>query len=217
MAIDETYTYEAEATGESDFFSAPPLEVPPAVPEAHRALITGVEGKVINDSWVKVQINLVSQNVPTVEKSLEVLMPKAYADSIGSSSKFNPSTLPSNAQTSYRIGTANRDHTATLQTLVFNQAGSVVNSAGKQVIVKDSVARAAGRSFAGISRPTSFEDYVTAINTMLQGLEVIMLLRERGGNDPAFSHQLNVKEIVSADAYDVNPKKFRGYQLAWED
>lgn len=217
--IEDAYEIEAATNEAESFFDAPAIEVPPAVPEAHRATVTSVEGKVINDNWVKVQVNIVSRDVPTVERSMEILIPKAYTDSFASGAKFDPTTLPSNAQTSYRIGTSNSDYTATLQTLVFNVAGARTNSAGKQITVKDSVARQCGRSLSdlGISKPRSFEDYVDAINKMLQGLEVIALLKERGGNDPAFSHRLEVKEILAADAYDTNPKKFRNYQLAWEN
>jgi hypothetical protein len=218
--VNRTYEeVDTDTKAGEDFFSTPALETPPSVPEAHRAMITGVVPGAINDSWSKITVGLVSRDVPTIDQKFEILLPKAYTDSIGSGKAFDPKTLPANAQTSYRLGVANSDYTATLQVLVSNIAGTYPKSDGKTITVQDSIARAAGRDARelGLSRPTNYESYVEGLEKMLSGLEVIMLLREKGGDDPAFAHRLIAKEIVSADEYDRNPKRFKKYQLAWEN
>jgi hypothetical protein len=193
-------TYEDIETGtDLDFFQTPELEVPPSQPEAHRATVTAVTSGTINDSWTKITVGLVSRDVPTVDQKFEILLPKGYTDSIGSGKAFDPKTLPANAQKSYSIGVANSDKNATLQELI-----KLAADAGRNPVE------------LGLSRPTDFESYAEGLGKMLVGLEVIMLLREKGG-EPPFNHQLIAKRIVSADSYEKSPKLFKKYQLAWEN
>jgi hypothetical protein len=207
MAID--YSYEAasiDATGADDFFSVPELVVPPSPPEAHRAVITSVTTTTLNNEKqsTKISINLTSRDVPTVDKSLDIWVPKEYLAVIGSPT-FDPTTLAQGQQISFRMNFSNSDKSATLQKLVFNPS-SVARSAGRDPIQ------------LGLKKvaPGDLEGFVSNLNAMLQGLEVIMLLRERGG-EPPYNHTLEVKDILAADAYETSPKRFQKYQLAWEN
>jgi hypothetical protein len=61
------------------------------------------------------------------------------------------------------------------------------------------------------------DEYVEKVlGPMATGVECIFLRRERGGDDPAFSHQLQVRKVVSADAAETTPKLFNKYVKAWE-
>ena len=192
-----------------DFFETPEISVPASPPDAHRAVVTSVTSKTLNNDkqTAVISINLTSRDVPTLETSLDIFVPKGYEESFGSGVKFSPADLPeeegNKQQTSFRLGIANSDKTASLQRYVFNP---------------DSVARKSGRDpveLELVKNPSTFEEYVSNLNKMLQGVECIFLRRERGGDDPAFKHQLSVRDIVSSDEFETNPKRFRKYQLAW--
>lgn len=209
------YTYEAAGvdTGE-DFFSTPELVVPPSPPEAHRAVITSVTATTLNNEKqsTKISINLTSRDVPTVERSLDIWIPKAYKEVIGSPT-FDPTTLAAepgnNQQASYRMGFANSDKKATLQQLVFNP---------------DSVARQAGRDPREVGvktvKPGDLATYVENLNKMLQNVDVVVVMAERGG-EPPYNHTMEIKSILSIDTIETNPKrllKYRGQDIVrmWE-
>lgn len=189
----------------ADIFDTPEIKVPPSPPDAHRAQVTSVTSKHLNNDKQTgvVSVNLTSRDVATLETSLDIFIPRGFEESLGSGVPFDPRALPeedgNKQQTSYRLGIANSDKTATVQKLVI-------------------LAKRAGKDPAalGLSKPTSLEEYSSNLNAMLQGLEVIMLRRERGGDDPAFAHQLQVRDITAADEAENNPKRFKKYKKAWE-
>ena len=202
--IDEEVVTADGAAGE-DFFETPVLSVPKTPPDAHRATITSVTSKTLNNDkqTAVLSINLRSNDNPTLETALDIFIPKGFEENIGNPA-FNPSELPeedgNKQQTSFRMGIANSEKTATLQRLY-------------------AIARKAGRDPVELGlkkRPAGLEEYTENYNLLLQGLEVIMLRRERGGDDPAFSHQLQVRDVLAADESETNPKRFRKYTRAWE-
>jgi hypothetical protein len=205
--------YEVEQENEmtDSFFDTPAIEVPASPPDAHRAVITSVTTRHLNNDkqTAIISIGLTSRDVPTLETALDIFVPKGYEENIALGSKFDVSALPEvegdKQQTSFRLGIANSEKTAALQRYVFNT---------------NSIARRAGRDPIELGlnpRPKTLDEYVDNINKMLQGVEVIFLRRERGGDDPAFKHQLSVRDIVSSDEFETNPKRFRKYQLAWNN
>jgi hypothetical protein len=204
--------YEVEQENEmtDSFFETPEISVPASSPDAHRAVITSVTTRHLNNDkqTAIISIGLTSRDVPTLETALDIFVPKGYEENIALGSKFDASTLPEQEgdkqQTSFRLGIANSEKTAALQRYVFNT---------------NSIARRAGRDPIELGlnpRAKTLDEYVDNINKMLQGVEVIFLRRERGGDDPAFKHQLNVRDIVSSDEFETNPKRFKKYVLAWE-
>jgi hypothetical protein len=203
--MSDTYTYEAATAASDDFFSTPELVVPPSPPEAHRARITSVTTTTLNNEKqsTKISINLVSLDVPTVERSLDIWIPKAYKEVIGSKT-FDPSTLSAeqgnNQQASYRMGFANSDKKATLQQLVFNP---------------DSVAREAGRDPREVGvktvTPGDLDTYVENLNKMLEGVEVSVIMSERGG-EPPYNHSMEIKQILPLSAIETQPKRFLKYR-----
>jgi hypothetical protein len=207
MAAETEYGYEAAVVdGAEDFFtSTPEFVVPPAIPEAHRAVIDSVTTTTLNNEKqsTKISINVTSRDVPTVSRSLDLWVPKAYLEVIGAKT-FDPSVLPENLATSYKIGFSNSDKSATLQELVFNP---------------NSVARTSGRDpqTLGVKpvKPGDLETYVENLNKLLQGLEVIVLMKERGG-EPPYNHTMEIKRILHADAYETSPKRFKGFRPMWE-
>ena len=203
-------TEENVLTQEDSFFETPEIQVPRTPPDAHRAKITGVTlARLNNDKQTAViEIGVVSQDVPTLEDKLSIFVPKGYEEGVSQGSRFDPTSLPeeegNKQQSSYRYGFSNSDKTATMQLLVTNA---------------DSVARRAGRNPIELElkrNPATLEEYVENIGKMLTGLDVIMIRREKGGDDAAFAHRLVVKDILAADEYERNPKRFKRYVLAWD-
>lgn len=203
------YEHEEVETASDDFFSTPVIEVPKTQPDAHRAIINSVTLRKLNNDkqTAIISIALTSKDIPTLDQSYDIFIPKGFEEGVGLGSKFDPSTLPeepgNKQQTSFRMGIANSDKTANLQKLVFNP---------------DSVARKAGRDPRELGlnpKPKDMFEYTDNISKMLTGLEVIFVRRERGGDDPAFAHQLQIRDLMSADEYELNPKRFKNYQLAW--
>lgn len=197
-----------EVTGVSeDAFETPELVVPPTPADAHQGTITSVSLRHLENEkqTAIISIGLTSRNVP-LETSLDVFVPKGYEEN-GFEPGFNPKDLPeeegNKQQTSYRMGFANSDKTATIQRLVTNP---------------DSIARKAGRDplQLGITKPHSLEEYVANLEKMLVGVECIFLRRPRGGEDVAFKNQLQCKDIVDASEAELNPKRFKKYVRAWE-
>lgn len=197
---------------QEDVFATPVIEVPPSQPDAHRAVINGVILKHIDsrENWPVIEIELTSIDVPTIQDKIAVFVPKGFEEHVDQGTKFDTKTLPqvkgsfwTEEQTMFARNIANGDNAAVLQTLVFNQ---------------DSVARRSGRDpiELGLKKPTNLEEYTENISKMLIGLECIVTRRERGGDDPAFKHQLQMKRIFAADEYERNPKFFRKYVLAWD-
>lgn len=200
-----------ETEANESFFETPIIEVPPSVPQAHRAVITAVNLKTIatRDDAPVIEVAIVSRDIATLEDKIGIFIPKAYAENIALGSKFDVSSLSEGAdfwsqmQTMFRRNVANSDKTATLQKLVFNP---------------DSVARKAERDPVELGlnpRPKTLEEYVENISKMLVGVECIVKFRERGGDDPAFQHQLQAKEILPATDYETNSKAYKKYQIAW--
>jgi hypothetical protein len=207
-----------------DVFETPVIEVPATPPEVHHGTVTGVTLRRLNNDKQTsiISIGLVSRDVPTLEKSLDVFVPKLWEESIADLSQFKASDLPSekgnNQKFSYQSSIANSDRTARLQRYVFNKESVYTNSKGKEVTVKDSIARAAGRNpiDLGLKLATDLETYTENVNKMLQGLDVLFTMKERGGDDPAFAHQLQIQDLFSPDEYDVNPKRFKSFSPAWD-
>lgn len=197
-----------------DVFETPEFEVPATPPQVHHAQIVGVTcGHSHNKGTPFIEIGIVSTDVPTLDPrrtSLTIWLPKNWEEHIGDA-EFERSDL-------YIRNIANGDKTAALQRYVFNREGTATNSKGKEFQVKDSIARAAGRNPAelGLTKATDLESYTENINKMLQGLNVVITMRERGGDDPAFAHNLETRDMFSPEELELNPKKFKNYVPAWE-
>jgi|ERR1700690_755955 len=203
-----------------EMFETPEFEVPSVKPQIHHAQITDVtSGHSKTKETPYLQIGIVSTDVPTLDQrktNLTIWLPKSWEEHIGDSS-FKRDMLPESEQASYIRNIANGDKTATLQKYIFNAEGVAVNSKGKEFKVQDSIARKAGRRIEEMRLPKAvdLESYAANINKMLQGLDVVIIMKEQGGDDPAFAHNLETKDMFSPDELDLNPKKFKNYEPAW--
>lgn len=218
-AVDEQLVEDVQVAGE-DFFSTPEIEVPSSPPDAHRATVTSVTLKLIEsrENWPVVEIGLLSRDLPTLEDKIAVFIPKDFNDkAVALGKKFNPSTLPQatpsgqksanfwgDQQTMFQRNIANGDKSASLQQFVYNP-DSVARKAGKDPVAE------------GLVKPTTLEQYVENLAKMLVGVECIMTRKERGGDDPAFKHQMQAQRLYPSDYYETNPKAFRKLVLAWEN
>lgn len=194
---------------DDDVFATAELPVPPAIPDAHRATIEGVELKRYDNEkgTVSVVVNLRSLDVPTLETNYEVFLPKGFAEN----TDVNPTELPeeegNKQQSSYRIGVSNSDGTASLQQL--------------RALAKESGRTAAA---VGITKKyTNIDEFADNHSKLLSGLEVVFFRRPDGGDDPRFKNRLKVKGIVSiaelnnAKSFLYKAKKGKAnYSRAWE-
>ena len=85
---------------QDDFFQTPELVVPASAPDAHRAVVTSVTSKVLNNDkqTCVISINLRSLDLPTLETSLDIFVPKGYEEGIALGAAFNPSELPARSR-----------------------------------------------------------------------------------------------------------------------
>lgn len=213
MATEEVddVTTTVEGDGDAEFFSTPEAPVVATPPDAHQGTIESVTLDHLNNDkqTAIIRIGLKSRNVP-LEGTLDVFVPKGY-ETGGFEDGFTVDSLPEvdcgkgdprndKQQSSYRMSIANSEKTAVLQVL-------------------QSIARANGRTAKslGLDKPTNLEEFVEAHSKLLVGLDVIFTRREKGGDDPAFAHQLQIKRIWPGDAAEVSPKAFKKYVRAWED
>lgn len=88
MAIEEV----VDQTGAEDVFDTPELEVPKTPPDAHRATITSVTGRHLsNDKQTAIiSINLTSIDVPTLETSMDIFVPKGFEENIALRKQVRP-------------------------------------------------------------------------------------------------------------------------------
>ena len=182
-----------------------PLDAPKTPPDAHRAVITGVTFRRVNNEkrTGMINIGLTSRDVPTLDQELTIWVPTALeAVLLG---KAKPSDLPENNQVSYRISISAKDGSAQLQRWAFG--ATIADRNGNKTFVP-SIAQNAGRETSDLPMATTIEEFTANLNSLLQGLEVIMIRRERGGDDPRFSHNLEPSDIVASDEPETNPRRF---------
>jgi len=211
-SVTEAFESAPEGAGDIDYFATSSLAVPPAIPDAHQGVITSVTVKRYDNEkeTVAVIVGLQSTNVPSLEVTYDVFMPKGFVDDINVDASTLPDEEGNKQQTQFRIAVANNDGTATLQEL--------------RTLAKD-----AGRTSAGVgitARAQTFDELIENHNKLLTGLEVVFLRRPDGGDDPRYKNRLKVRNILNAQtAFD--PKKIKpwngkvgagskGYKRMWE-
>jgi hypothetical protein len=183
-------------------FPTNPLPVPPAIPDAHRAVIKGVEARHYNNEkeTVSIVVHLTSLDNPALETEFQVFVPKLFAENI----KVDPSTLPdepgNKQRTVYRMHVSSEDGRATLQKLrrLASDAQRTIESVG---ITKAS---------------TNIDEFAENHSKLLTGLEVVFFRDVDSGN-PEFANRLRVKGIVSMAQVEKKPKLLKKYVKAWEE
>ena len=207
MYDDDVVTMDA-AAGSDDPFATSELPVPPAQPDAHRGRITGVTLETFESGSSAVKVSLQSTDVPTLETNMMVFLPRAFVEDIAVDATHLPEEEGNKQQTSFRIGVANSDGTATLQEL--------------RKLCKDEQGNwLPGRTPTelGLTKATDIASFVENHNKMLSGLDVIFYRKPDAGEgvDPRFKNQLRVRGIVAVSNAD-NPKflKKGNYLKLWE-
>jgi hypothetical protein len=186
-----------------DIFPTEPLPVPPAIPDAHRAVINAVELRHYDNGkgTVALVIHLQSQDIPTLQAEFPIFLPKLFVENI----KVDPNSLPDqpeNKQRSvYRMHIASEDGRATLQKL--------------RKLAKD-----AHRSVesVGITAPsTNIDEFAENHSKLLSGLECVFYrATEKSAENTEYAHRLRVKGILSVEEAMKVPKFLRSYKRMWE-
>src|SRR5262245_33901697 len=75
-----------------DVFPTDPLPVPPAIPDAHRAIINSIELRRYDNGkgTVALVVHLQSQDIPTLQTEFPIFLPKLFVENI----KVEPNSLP---------------------------------------------------------------------------------------------------------------------------
>ena len=195
----EVGTQTPQLDADADFFATSELPVPPAVPDVHLGTIEAVYLKPLeNEDWpAQFAIKLKSECDPSLEAEMDIVLPAAFYNNV----QVDASTMAENAQTSYRIGIANSDGTATLQEL-----RKLAKELGRN-----------GQTVEGLTKnPATIEEFVQNHALLLGGLEIAFYRKADANGDPRFKNQLRVKGIVSR-TYAASPKAFKkGYTKCWE-
>lgn len=196
-------TESAPSLTADDIFPTEPLPVPPAIPDAHRAVINGVELRRYDNGkgTVALVVHLESQDIPTLKTEFQIFLPKLFVENI----KVDPNSLPdepeNKQQTVYRMRIASKDGSATLQKLrkLAHDAQRTVES-------------------VGISGPsTNIDEFAENHNKLLSGLECVFFrATEKSAENTEFANRLRVKGIISIDDAFKKPKLLRNYKKAWE-
>src|SRR5581483_73497 len=81
---EESLPENSALVSDDDVFATSELEVPPAIPDAHRATIQGVELKRYDNEkgTVSLVVNLQSIDVPTLDTTYEIFLPKGFVEDI---------------------------------------------------------------------------------------------------------------------------------------
>jgi hypothetical protein len=176
-----------------EVFPTDPLPLPPAIPDAHRAAITGVEVRRYENEkgTVSLVVHLISLDIPTLATEFEIFLPKLFVEDI----KVDPTTLPdedgNKQRTVYRMHVASEDGRATLQRL--------------RKLAADAHRTIEG---VGITQPsTDIETFAENHSKLLTGLECVFYrATDSNGDNSEFANRLRVKGILPYDAVNKPPK-----------
>ena len=199
----EIAEFTAPSLTADDVFPTDPLPVPPAIPDAHRATINGVELRRYDNGkgTVALVVHLQSQDIPTLQTEFQIFLPKLFVENI----KVDPNSLPdepdNKQQTVYRMRIASKDGSATLQKL--------------RKLAQDAQRTVEGVGITGPS--TNIDEFAENHSKLLSGLECVFIrATEKSAEHTEFANRLRVKGILSIDDAMKKSKLLRGYKKMWE-
>lgn len=169
------------------------IPIPPA--EAHLGTIEGVTSVTFDSGATAIEIALKASDTPGLDSNLRVFVPKLFVADIFVDKASLPEEEGNNQLFAYRTGIANDKQEATIQKLL--------------VIAKENGRTSSG---LGLTKPTTFDEYVLNLGAMLVGLEIIFVRRPGKGD---YAHRLETKQIYPRSAAD-NPKMLKKVIKAWE-
>lgn len=190
---------------------APPnteaLPAPERPSDAHRVSITAVT-KFVSANTGSTAINVALQSTDTgTEMRKSIWLPLGYVENIN----VDPNTLPEGEEV---LGEDGRMHEKGNQRKQY--ARSIHNSKDSAELDKLlSYAKAAGKDFRGVGRPSDFDGVIEGLNTLLSGVEFIVT-RVPQRNNPEFLEVNAMYPIDSAgEAKFVAGLEKRGYKVSW--
>jgi hypothetical protein len=172
------------------------LAVPPREAQAHQAEITGISfGRTEQKDSPYLQIDLVSANTGK-DESLKIFLPELFVEDINIDPKTLPDEKGNNQFFSYVTNISNGDKNATLQ-----------------VIRQEALKQGRGATIEGMGKPQNFEEWVTMLQTLLPGTQVIYLKRETENKDTGvkFYNVTGIRKLEDGD----NPKALKKYRKMW--
>jgi hypothetical protein len=199
----EEEVLEMSSVVDDDVLSTPELETPPAVPDAHRGVIDSVSETTFETGTTAIVIGLRSLDTGA-EQEYKIFPPQEFVTDFAAVTA-NPASLsdavPAGKKQSpkqrYAAVVANSDKDAELQRL-------------------RAIAAEAGRTTAGLAKPTTFAEFIGVLNTLLSNVEVIFTrTADEKNENPAYRKRLNVNRIHGPSILS-SPKALKKYKKAWE-
>lgn len=220
---DTTEVGGGEALG--DVLDTPSLALPPSQAEVHRGTIVSVEAKTSENTGNTFGI-ISLQSIDTSQSGngfeLMFFPPQSWFEE-WPDGKFDPNTLsdepPPGKKQSPRVGYAR--NVSSTQAAFDNEGKPITKVTGKEGTLQllRKLAALEGLTLeAGTPAPTSGEEYVGLINSLVAGrLEVVFTRKPEKNDDPAFDGRLKVnaihpKSIIEEPSFE---KRFKSYRLAW--
>ena len=170
-----------------DVFATPIVSSPPFEADAHEARITGVTAERSSKKGTPAFFfHWQSKNNPLVDGVLKLWLPVPYVES-GFDTSFDLNSLTDGQRTSFRIN-----------------IGSSKGSALLQRLVKYAGAQDRNASTLGLKFESTLEGQAANYNTLLAGMDVIVL-RKQDDENPEYPV---TADFVAPDAYVTTPKVF---------
>jgi hypothetical protein len=189
---------------QDDVLSTPELETPAEPADAHRGTIIGVTSRSYDTGSTSIDLALRSDD-QGFETSYSFFPPKEFVENIhvnptelsdespGTTANGNPKQSP---QQRYAVTVANDKKTAEIQSLRI-------------------LAQEQGKNLAGAAAPVTFEDYVSLLNSLLNGVEVVFTRKpDNSASDPRYRGKLKVSSIYSPDVVN-KPKSLKNFIKRW--
>jgi hypothetical protein len=182
-----------------DVLSTPELTAPTEAADAHRGQIVGVTSKKFDTGSTGIELSLKSSDAG-FDATYMFFPPTEFVDNI----HVDPTTLSEvpnpgkkqSPQQRYAVVIANANKTAEIQALRI-------------------IAQEQGRTLSGAVPPTSFEDYVSLLNSLLSGVEVVFTRKpDESAEDPRYRGKLKVNRIYPPETAN-KPKALKAYKKSW--
>jgi hypothetical protein len=202
-SVDEVLGATTIAEGAFDDFlggDVPNVDKQVPKPDAHRGRINGVTSRTFDSGSTALQFSLTSAD-EGFDETYQLFLPKAFVADI----TVDPATLPTGELDETTGKVKGNQHA--------QYARSVRNNKGDAEL-QTYLTLAKEQGHLQTTKPTTFEELVSILNTVLSGVEVVFTRRAEGGDGP-FADRLRVNRIVNINTAG-NPKFHKKVRRAWE-
>ncbi len=193
-------------------FPTPAIKMPVQKPDAHRATISGVTDSTGDSGYTSINIGLTSLADGETYR-YTVFPPQAFVTDFAAAleAAADPDALEAIFSKEIAEGA--------FQSEFDKFASTIGNAEGKATLQQiQGLAAEQGRDSTslGLELPSSFEEYISALNQVLTTTQVVFTRRPKKSANPAYDGRLQVNSIRNISTWD-NPRDLRGYERVGMD